>query len=225
MKRLISAVLMLIIAFTVCIGASFGEELTEEILETVGTIAVANAAIRAKPTKAVPPLINLSAGETVTVTGIISNGEGNWLYVGYKERGKEYKGFMLMDYVTAELKSIDGDEILFPVTLRVSATAVCVGGYNHVGYNWTKEFYIDGKELANGTALTLKAGDSVRLGAIITESDANPDAGSNYIIKTVSQEELDKGFKVEFEVYVSENRGRYSGYGCRWLVTFYLNRA
>ncbi|MBQ3669218.1 MAG: SH3 domain-containing protein [Clostridia bacterium] len=196
----------------------------ETLVESTGTVTADNAAIRSEPTKAVPKLASLKSGDTVTVTDVISNTEGDWLYVIYSSGKNTYEGYILMDYVSVELKDENGNIIALPAAMRASAKAEIFGGYNHVGYNWTHEFYINGQRITGGMPLTLRAGDTIELSAFITENDSYSDTGSKTVTKTITQAELDRGFNVSFSVRVSENRGRYSGSSCEWRVTFYFTR-
>lgn len=217
MAFLLAALLLL----TVCRSA-----LTETamLMPVTGTVTVNGAAIRTRPTKAVPKLISLTSGAAVTVTGVLENAEGTWLKVVYEQAGGSCEGYMRMEYVSAELIGLDGEPVRIPVSMRVSAKAEC-GAYNHVGYRWQKEFFVDGELISASVPITLVPGDTLTLSACLTEADAYPDSGWGHVTKTVSREELESGFVVNFSVSVAENRGRYSGNECVWTVTFRFTKA
>ena len=197
---------------------------TALLMPAAGTVLTEGAALRKEPTKAVPKLLSLHSGSVVSVFGLVRNGEGDWLEITYETGEKVYEGYVLMEYVAVDLMDENGEPVRLPVRLRVSARAECLA-YNHVGYNWKKEFFIDGEALTGSGVIELSAGDTVRVSADITEVDAYPDSGWNAVTKTVTQSDLNAGFTVAFDVYVSENRGRYSGYTAKWTVTFRFTRA
>lgn len=104
-------------------------------------------------------------------------------------------------------------------TMHVKASATC-SDYNHVGSDWSQEFYINGKKVGKDTTISIAAGDTITVSATITEEDKSPDIGSNSKEYTVTQSDLDSGFSVKFKVDVRENKGRYSGSVATWNVTF-----
>ncbi|MBR2570841.1 MAG: hypothetical protein IKE30_01735 [Clostridia bacterium] len=103
--------------------------------------------------------------------------------------------------------------------MTVTATASC-SDYNHVGYNWTQSFYINGKKIRETSQIDLKAGDEITARAVISENDSTPDAAVNEKTYTVTKSDLTNGFTISFTVMVSENNGRYAGYKARWNVRF-----
>ena len=189
-----------------------------------GTVITQGAALRSEPTKAVPMLLNLNSGDALTVRELLQNNEGVWYSVVFIKGKKQYEGYVLSDYVSIQLYDENGDPILIPVKLRVRAEAKCPDGYNHVGFNWSKAFSIGGETLSGAKYISLCAGDEIRLDAAIYEEDSYMDSGHGTLFYAPTQAELDRGFSVSFDVYVSENRGRYSGYSCRWAVTFYFTK-
>ena len=104
-------------------------------------------------------------------------------------------------------------------TIHVKASATC-SDYNHVGSDWSQEFYINGKKVGKDTTISITAGDTITVSATITEEDKSPDIGSSSKEYTVTQSDLDSGFTVKFKVDVRENKGRYSGSIATWNVTF-----
>jgi len=103
--------------------------------------------------------------------------------------------------------------------MRVSVSASC-GNYNHVGNNWSQDYYINGKSVRSGASVSLKAGDKITVKARITEDDKYPDVGTGEASHTVTEKDLKNGFSIRLTVTVRENKGRYSGSACTWSVTF-----
>lgn len=104
-------------------------------------------------------------------------------------------------------------------TMRVTASATC-SDYNHVGNDWTQEYYVNGSKVSNGTTVSIAAGDTIMVSATITEEDKTPDIGSNSESYQVTQSDLKNGFTVNFDINVRENKGRYSGSTATWRVSF-----
>lgn len=92
--------------------------------------------------------------------------------------------------------------------------------YNHTGYVWSQEYYINGEQVDVYSRITLKPGDIVTVEAVITEEDTYPDTGAASAFHVVTAEDILKGFTVGFFVDVEENAGRYAGCVCRWKVAF-----
>lgn len=89
---------------------------------------------------------------------------------------------------------------------------------NNIGDEWSKDFEINGKSIANEYRLT--AGEKLDCFVRITESDENPDIGKASTSYTVTESDLINGFKIEMTVYVRENGGRNSGEKAQFLVTY-----
>ena len=104
-------------------------------------------------------------------------------------------------------------------SMQVKASATC-SDYNHVGKDWSQEFYVNGTKIGKGTTMSIAAGDIIMVSATITEEDKSPDIGTNSKEYTVTQSDLDNGFTIKFKVDVKENKGRYSGSVATWNVTF-----
>ena len=101
----------------------------------------------------------------------------------------------------------------------VKASASC-GDYNHVGKEWTKDFFINGTAINTNSEFTVAVGDKITVSARITEHDKYPDEGNGSTSHTVTQADLDNGFSLGFGVDVCENKGRYSGCVASWSVVF-----
>ena len=88
-------------------------------------------------------------------------------------------------------------------------------------YTGDAEYYLNGTKLKKDSqSVTLRVGDVIVVGAAMTENDTNPDTGYEENSHTVTQNDLDKGFKVSFTVKVTENGGRYRDSEAKWKVTF-----
>ena len=103
--------------------------------------------------------------------------------------------------------------------MQVSVDAKC-SDYNHIGEKWQQVYYINGKRITDGKSVSLKVGDVITVSAKISEEDSNPDIGENSKTYTVTKDDLNKGFKITFNVQVEENGGRYKGNKATWRVTF-----
>ncbi len=104
-------------------------------------------------------------------------------------------------------------------TMTVTPSATC-SNTNQVGSNGTQVFYLNGKKIGDSASVTLSAGDVVTVRAVVTEQDGNPDVGENEQSYTVTQADLDGGFRITFSVKVTENGGRYNGRSANWRVSF-----
>ncbi len=105
------------------------------------------------------------------------------------------------------------------VKMTVKASAKC-SNYNHIGDKWETIFYINNKKVSETSTITLKAGDTITVKARISENDSNPDVGEASETYVVTKTDIAKGFKISFNVKVTENGGRYNGYSATWRVTF-----
>ena len=105
---------------------------------------------------------------------------------------------------------------------RLSLNATC-GYYNHVGNEWSFQYYVDGKRVYNNTTITLRSGQTIEVKAVITEDEKYPDVGYATFRHTITEAELTKGFSASFDVRVTEDRGQYRGNSCTWRVTFRFN--
>ena len=120
---------------------------------------------------------------------------------------------------TAEASASAGGTKGNAQSMQVKASATC-GDYNHVGSDWSQEFYVNGEKVGKSTTVSIAAGDTITVSATITEEDKSPDIGTNSESYTVTQSDLKNGFSIRFKVDVRENKGRYSGSVATWNVTF-----
>ena len=139
--------------------------------------------------------------------------------------------FLLPDTLTAlriPSNAFAGDDMLSfdparftPVSRDMTvAMSAFTYSYNHIGYTWTQEYFVNGEKKNPYARVTLKVGDEVTVSAVITEHDKKPDTGEASASHIVTAEDLARGFSMEFSVDVAENSGRYSGYVSTWKVTF-----
>lgn len=99
----------------------------------------------------------------------------------------------------------------------VSVSAVCED-HNHVGNDWTQEYFVNGEPLPGD--LALRMGEVLSFHAVITEEEKYPDVGTGSESHTVTEADLCSGFTVAFTVRVSEDRGKYKGSEAVWDVVF-----
>ena len=104
-------------------------------------------------------------------------------------------------------------------SMTVTPSAVCKEE-NHLGSNWTQEYYVNNRKVSEGSKVTLTAGDTLTVKAVVTENDSQPDVGENTASRTISENDLNRGFKMSVKVIVTENCGRYKGSTAEWTVTF-----
>ena len=113
-----------------------------------------------------------------------------------------------------------------PKTTKIKVTLVSVEliENNHVGNEWYTAAYVNGKEIEEGSTVTLnlKSTESVKLKAYAEEQDKIPDVGTaNLSIKASS---VSKTMNKSLKVKVKENRGRYSGNTAEWKFTFKIQK-
>ena len=89
---------------------------------------------------------------------------------------------------------------------------------NNIGDEWSFVSEINGEPTSRDYSVAV--GDSLKCWIKITESDDNPDVGQASKTHTVSEGDLENGFTVEMDVYVTENGGRNSGKSAHYVVTF-----
>ena len=94
------------------------------------------------------------------------------------------------------------------------------GDYNQVGNEWYMQYSINGKRVDSGSTINVRVGDKITCKAVITEDDSYPDVGSGTHTYTVTEKGIKNGFHVYLNIYIRENRGRYSGNSCKWEVEF-----
>lgn len=93
----------------------------------------------------------------------------------------------------------------------------------HVGNEWYYTASVNGKEVEEGSSVTLKNVSSINLYAYAEEQDKIPDEGKAQ--KSIKVSTLTKKTQlVEMKVTVTENRGRYSGNQALWKFTFQISK-
>ncbi|QTH45742.1 hypothetical protein J4772_15755 [Cohnella sp. LGH] len=108
--------------------------------------------------------------------------------------------------------------------IKVTLVSVELVENNHVGNEWYTAGYVNGKEIKEGSTVTLnlKSSESVKLKAYAEEQDKIPDVGTaNLSIKASS---ISKTMNKSLTVKVKENRGRYSGNTAEWKFTFKIQK-
>ena len=89
---------------------------------------------------------------------------------------------------------------------------------NNIGDEWSYDSQIDGEHTSRQYSVAV--GDSLKCYIKITESDDTPDVGQASKTYVVTESDLENGFTVEMDVYVTENGGRNSGKSAHFVVTF-----
>lgn len=109
-------------------------------------------------------------------------------------------------------------------SVKVSYKATLVSN-NHVGNSWSKKVTFNGKTVSAGSSktITLKAKDTVKIVCKATENDKIPDVGTGTLTFKVSDLKSGKNTKTKY-VYVTENRGRYSGKQAKWKFTVTITK-
>lgn len=88
---------------------------------------------------------------------------------------------------------------------------------NHVGNNWRKGVEFNDKSIKSGAKISVLPGKDFSICAWAEERDSSTDYGCFYKNITLTAD-LYKGFTLEDDFYVEEDRGRYSGNEARWHV-------
>jgi len=96
---------------------------------------------------------------------------------------------------------------------------------NHVGNEWYTSAEVNGKELREGSSVTLKlkSSESIKLKAYAEEQDKIPDVGTASLSLKAST--IAKTTTKSLKVTVKENRGRYSGNTSEWKFTFKVQKS
>lgn len=111
------------------------------------------------------------------------------------------------------------------VKLKVTLVRVELVENNHVGNEWYTTASVNGKEIEEGSSVTLKlkSSESLKLKAYAEEQDKIPERGSaNATVKVSS---VTKDITKSLKVKVTENRGRYSGNTAEWKFTFKVQKS
>ena len=95
---------------------------------------------------------------------------------------------------------------------------------NSVGNEWAIGASVNGKELEEGSSVTLnmKPSGTLKLEALAEEQDKIPDYGSKSA--NVKLSSFSKSTNKTLAVVVTENRGRYSGNTATWKFTFKITK-
>ncbi|MEK4434724.1 MULTISPECIES: hypothetical protein [unclassified Paenibacillus] len=111
-------------------------------------------------------------------------------------------------------------------TLKVTVTLVSAEliENNSVGNEWAIGASVNGKNLKEGSSVTLnlKSTDTLKLKAEAEEQDKIPDIGSKSANVKVSS--FSKSTNKTLSVVVKENRGRYSGNTATWEFKFKISK-
>lgn len=110
--------------------------------------------------------------------------------------------------------SVDGSKIL----MNLKASHHRENDDVNIGDEWGYDLEINGERPTN--TIGVSAGDTLSFYAQITESDDNPDVGTGSTSHTITEDDIENGFEVSFDVYVTENGGRNSGQSAHFVVTF-----
>ncbi|MFD1773199.1 hypothetical protein [Paenibacillus rhizophilus] len=92
----------------------------------------------------------------------------------------------------------------------------------HVGNEWWWGGYVNGKELEEGSSVTVSATGSIKLRAEAQEQDKYPEDG--IADATVKVSSLKSSINKTLNVTVTENRGRYSGNTAKWRFVFKIKK-
>ena len=110
-----------------------------------------------------------------------------------------------------------------PTNMRVNISATNTYNYS-VGNQWTHEYFINGNRVYSGSQIKLSAGDTITVTVNTTENDKSPDYGYDQVRYIVTQDDINKGFKLTLEVVVREDKGRYSGNTAGWTYRFTFSK-
>ncbi|WP_223868833.1 hypothetical protein [Paenibacillus sp. UASWS1643] len=113
-----------------------------------------------------------------------------------------------------------------PKTVKVTVTLVSAElvDNNSVGNEWAIGASVNGKDLEEGSSVTLnlKPTGTLKLEAIAEEQDKIPDYGSKST--NVKLSSFSKSTNKTLSVVVTENRGRYSGNTATWAFKFKISK-
>lgn len=111
-------------------------------------------------------------------------------------------------------------------TVKVTVTLVSAElvENNSVGNEWAIGASVNGKDLEEGSSVTLnlKSTGTLKLEAIAEEQDKIPDYGSKST--NVKLSSFSKSTNKTLSVVVTENRGRYSGNTATWAFKFKISK-
>lgn len=110
------------------------------------------------------------------------------------------------------------------VKIKVTLVSVEQTENNHVGNEWYTAAYVNGKEIEEGSTitLTLKTSESIKLKAYAEEQDKIPEDGTESL--SIKASSVTKTIDKDLVVEVTENRGRYSGNTAEWKFSFKIKK-
>lgn len=91
---------------------------------------------------------------------------------------------------------------------------------NNIGDEWSHSIELDDEKVGWEEEIVVSEGESLNCYARFTEEDKYPDVGEASTSYTVTKDDLDEGFDIEMDVYVTENGGRNSGKSAHFVVTY-----
>lgn len=108
--------------------------------------------------------------------------------------------------------------------IKVTLVSVQLVENNHVGNEWLTAAYINGKQVQQGSSvtLTLKSTDKITLKAYAEEQDKIPEDGTATV--SIKASSVTQTISKSLTVEVIENRGRYSGNSAEWKFTFKIQK-
>lgn len=108
--------------------------------------------------------------------------------------------------------------------VKVTLVSVQLVENNHVGNEWLTAAYINGKQVQQGSSitLTLKSTDKITLKAYAEEQDKIPEDGTATV--SIKASSVTQTISKSLTVEVIENRGRYSGNSAEWKFTFKIQK-
>lgn len=95
---------------------------------------------------------------------------------------------------------------------RINYSFVMTANFS-VGNEWFKSIEYNGKSIRNGQTITAPLNSGITIKGTVIESDSVPDVGSGNVYLLLGGDEK------TIEIYVRENRGRYSGNFAIWELT------
>ena len=89
---------------------------------------------------------------------------------------------------------------------------------NNIGDEWS--FTNKVNDETGVKSISLAIGEKVNVSSTYTEDDSRPDVGNGSGSHVVTEEDLNNGFEISYDVYVQENGGKNSGKNAHFLVTY-----
>ena len=118
--------------------------------------------------------------------------------------------------------SSNGPSTTVPVTVSPSPQkfritwSASLASNDHVGYNWSTAFAVNGEPFRSGSTIVLDPDSSFTVYFYVEENDAYPDTGVYSEEIKYSNDLCKKGYTISTTVSVRENGGRYSGHYATW---------